>query len=131
MLSPRFRIGAPAALGCDTPGRRRYRLAARSLARGPILSNSLHDPGCEASDRLPAIVPVAPSLGQLGAPGFGRGASLIRSQRGTSCQMIRASQHPNVSHSLPMLEVEQKEIPQCGTMIPSSRSIMPSARWST
>lgn len=123
-----LKVGAPAGSHCDMRAGRRYRLAARGSARGPILSKLSHDGACQRSNRG-ECVPLADVLpAQLGVSGFGRGASSVTSQRGTSCQIIRASQHLNSPHSLLMLEVKQKEIPQCGIIVPSSRSITPSAR---
>lgn len=96
-------ITAPAG-SSDRTGRRTDHLA-RGLARGPI-SKPIHDPAGERSNALPAIVSVAPPLGQLGVSGFGRGASFIRSQRGVICQDFRASQHLNVS-------VSNFQVPTC------------------
>jgi len=123
-------IQAPAGLFCDASSGRRTGISARGYVRCPILDPVQDLPG-ERSNALPGImvlpaghVPPAtfPRLG------FGRARASIISQRDPSAKIPRASQHINPSRSLLMLQVKQKEIPQCGTIVPSSRSTAPSAR---
>ena len=108
-MTAHSQITAPAG-SCDFAGRRTG-APARDYVRHPIFDLS-HDPSGERPNALPTIVSVAPPLGQLGVSGFGRGASFIRSQRGPSAKIIRASQHSVSPKST-------CEHPQMNTGVPS------------
>jgi len=122
-------IQAPAGLFCDASSGRRTGISARGYVRCPILDPVQDFPG-ERPHALPGLLSLVGILPPTNFPrlGFGRARASIISQRDPSAKIVRASQHINLSRSLLMLEVKQKEIPQCGTIVPSSRSTAPSAR---
>lgn len=127
---PTHLFQAPAGFRSDFHTGRRAGRSTRGIARGPI-PKPLHDGAGKRSDRGEALnfVPLAEFLpAHLPLACFGWLGAFFNARRWPSCKIISRAPHGSVSRSLPMLEVKQKEIPQCRIMIPSSRPIAPSTR---